>query len=60
MIGEMKQMLETSDMSIKEIAMTMNFPTQSFFGKYFKQYVGISPKDYRLEMQKLGLARKND
>ena len=25
----------------------MNFPTQSFFGKYFKQYVGVSPKEYR-------------
>ena len=33
--------------SIKEIATKLNFPTQSFFGKYFKQYVGISPKEYR-------------
>ncbi|MDR1552136.1 MAG: helix-turn-helix domain-containing protein, partial [Prevotellaceae bacterium] len=24
-----------------------NFPSQSFFSKYFKQYVGISPKGYR-------------
>ena len=32
---------------IKEIADQLNFPTQSFFGKYFKQYVGISPKEYR-------------
>jgi AraC family transcriptional activator of pobA len=30
-----------------EIADQLNFPTQSFFGKYFKQYVGISPKEYR-------------
>lgn len=46
-ITEAKILLETSDLSIKEIAMKLNFPTQSFFGKYFKQYVGVSPKDYR-------------
>lgn len=44
---EAKQLLEGSDLSIKEIASRLNFPTQSFFGKYFKQYVGISPKAYR-------------
>lgn len=46
-ITEAKLMLESSDLSIKEIAMQLNFPTQSFFGKYFKLYVGISPKEYR-------------
>ena len=43
-ITEAKQLLEESDLSIKEIADQLNFPTQSFFGKYFKQYVGVSPK----------------
>lgn len=46
-ISEAKQLLESSDLSIKEIAGKLNFPTQSFFGKYFKQYVGVSPKEYR-------------
>ncbi|WP_288776685.1 helix-turn-helix domain-containing protein [uncultured Bacteroides sp.] len=46
-ITEAKQLLEESDLSIKEIADHLNFPTQSFFGKYFKQYVGVSPKEYR-------------
>lgn len=46
-IAEAKQLLENTDLSIKEIAMRLNFPTQSFFGKYFKQYVGVSPKEYR-------------
>ena len=45
-ITEAKQLLEESDLSIKEIADQLNFPTQSFFGKYFKQYVGVSPKEY--------------
>ena len=46
-INESKMLLETSDMSIKEISNHLNFPTQSFFGKYFKLYTGVSPKDYR-------------
>lgn len=46
-IGEIKHQLETTDLTIKELSVRLNFPTQSFFGKYFKQYVGMSPKDYR-------------
>ncbi len=52
-ITEAKQLLEGSDLSIKEIASQLNFPTQSFFGKYFKQYVGISPKEYRKDKLKI-------
>lgn len=48
-ITEAKQLLESSDLSIKEIAARLNFPTQSFFGKYFKHYAGMSPKEYRLQ-----------
>lgn len=46
-VTEARQLLEDSDLSIKEIAACLNFPSQSFFGKYFKQHVGVSPKDYR-------------
>ncbi len=46
-ISEAKQLLECSDLSIKEIAVRLNFSTQSFFGKYFKQYTGMSPREYR-------------
>lgn len=46
-INSARQMLKNSDLSIKEIAIDFNFPSQSFFGKYFKQYVGVSPKEYR-------------
>lgn len=52
-ITEAKQLLESSDLSIKEIAGQLNFPTQSFFGKYFKQYVGVSPKEYRKDRLKI-------
>ncbi len=37
-----------TDKTLKQIAEEYNFPTQSFFGKYFKQYTGTSPRIYRL------------
>ena len=46
-ITEAKQLLEVSNLSIKEISVQLNFPCQTFFGKYFKHYVGVSPKEYR-------------
>ena len=48
-ISSVRQTLLTTDYSIKEIAIQYNFPSQSFFGKYFKQYVGVSPKDFRAQ-----------
>lgn len=42
-----KQMLIHSNISIKELSVRLNFPSQTFFGKYFKQYVGMAPKDFR-------------
>lgn len=46
-IMEMRVLLRNSTMSIKEIARALNFPNQSFLGKYFKEHVGLSPSDYR-------------
>ncbi len=48
-ISNAKQMLSHSDASIKEISAELNFPSQSFFGKYFKQYTSKSPSRYRHE-----------
>lgn len=48
-INSIKQTLLYSGKSIKEISVEYCFPTQSFFGKYFKQYVGVSPKEFREE-----------
>lgn len=47
-ISSMRQRLRDTDLTIKELSMEFNFPSQSFFGKYFKQYVGTSPKVFRL------------
>lgn len=46
-IADAKQKLRYSSMSIKEVAMSLNFPTQSFFGKYFKAQTGVGPKQFR-------------
>lgn len=44
---EAKMMLRYTDMTVQEIAYALNFPTQSAFGKYFKQQTGVGPRAYR-------------
>jgi AraC-like DNA-binding protein len=46
-ILEAKALLRSTNMTIQQVALELNFPSQSFFGKYFKRYAGVSPKDYR-------------
>ncbi len=46
-ILEAKALLKYSGLSIQEIAYKLNFSTQSFFGKYFKQHTGTSPSRYK-------------
>lgn len=49
-ILEAKMMLYYTTMNIQEISNHLHFPTQSAFGKYFKQQVGIGPKQYRSDV----------
>ena len=44
---EIRVLLKNSPKSIKEITEELNFPNQSFLGKYFKEHVGVSPSEYR-------------
>lgn len=46
-ILEIRVLLKNSTKSIKEITEELNFPNQSFLGKYFKEHVGVSPLAYR-------------
>jgi len=46
-ILELRVQLKKSTKNIKEIAEELNFPNQSFLGKYFKEHVGMSPSKYR-------------
>ena len=46
-VMEIKNLLRNTDLSIKEISTGLNFPSQSLMGRYFKNYTGLSPLDYR-------------
>ena len=45
--SEIRILLKNTTKSIKEITKELNFPNQSFLGKYFKENVGMSPSKYR-------------
>jgi len=47
LLSEAKRMLNTTSMSVKEIAQELHFPNQSYFGKWFKNSVGCSPLEYK-------------
>lgn len=46
-ILEAKVLLKTTKMTIQQISDELGFSDQSFFGRYFKRHVGMSPKNYR-------------
>ena len=46
-VREARLLLRTTSMSVKEIALTLSFPSQSFFGTYFKTHTGLSPSAFR-------------
>ena len=46
-IMDAKSQLKSTKLTIQAIADSLNFANISFFGKYFKRRVGISPMEYR-------------
>ena len=46
-ILEIKMMLQSTDLSVQEIAYRLHFPDQSYLGRYFKKHTGVSPTGYR-------------
>lgn len=46
-ILQAKVMLKTGDMMIYEIADRLNFPNQSFFGRFFKRETGMTPGEFQ-------------
>lgn len=49
---EVKVLLNSTDYTVLQISDKLNFPTQSYFGKYFKKHTGMSPKAYRSQTNK--------
>lgn len=47
-IKQIKYKLRQSNLSIKELADYFGFPTASFFGKFVKEHIGMSPMQYRM------------
>lgn len=52
-IMEAKILLQKKELTLTHIVSILNFPDQSTFGKYFKKYAKMTPKEYRLFIQKL-------
>jgi len=42
-----KLLLKTTELTIIQISEELNFPNPSYFGRYFKKAVGMTPKEYR-------------
>ena len=47
-IKQIKYKLRQSNLSIKELTDYFGFPTASFFGKFVKAHIGMSPMQYRM------------
>lgn len=45
-VMEARYLMRQSGKTINEIALELNFPDQSTFGKFFKRYTGVSPVNY--------------
>ena len=48
-IANAKKLLIQSRKSVKQVSEELNFPEQFTFRKYFKHYVGVSPKTFQRE-----------
>ena len=47
-IMDAKAQLKSTNLTIHDIAYSLNFTNMSFFGKYFKRHVGMGPQEYRM------------
>lgn len=47
LVLEAKRKIVSSDLTIKEIAYTLNFTDHSYFGRFFKKQTGLSPQAYK-------------
>lgn len=44
---EMKRLLTTTDISIKELAARFHFDTMSYMARFFRRYTGLTPNEFR-------------
>ncbi|WP_414621166.1 helix-turn-helix transcriptional regulator [Calothrix sp. CCY 0018] len=48
-VEKAKLLLKNSELSVTDIAFPSGFNSHSHFGKYFRQFTGFTPKQYRAE-----------
>lgn len=46
-VNEARALLNGTSLTVQQISHELGFPSQSFFGKFFKRVTGLSPKEYR-------------
>ena len=44
---EAKRLLTNADMDVNQIADDLNFQDNSYFTRFFKKYVGVTPEQFR-------------
>lgn len=47
---ESKKLLHLTYLSVKEIALELNFDDEHYFSRYFKKNVGVSPSEFRMHV----------
>jgi AraC-like DNA-binding protein len=50
---EAKRLLTNADMTVTEIAYSLNFQDNSYFNRFFKKYVGVTPDEFRRQLRQL-------
>ncbi len=50
-ILEIKNLLQTTDLSVQEIAYRLHFPDQSYLGRFFRKHTGESPSRFRQKIK---------
>lgn len=50
-ILEAKRLLTNADMTITEIAYSLNFQDNSYFNRFFKKTVGVTPDEFRKQLK---------
>lgn len=55
-MNDIQYLLKKQNISIKEIVNEQNFPNISFFGKFVKKHLGVSPKMYREQLADMKLS----
>ena len=53
-VSTIRQQLRYSNKTVKEICNELDFPTLSFFGKFVREHLGMSPTEYRQQNLKMG------